>query len=152
MHLPDTLDLELARVVREDLAFDTRVDAAHVVVSVVRGRATLSGWVANSHERSGATAVATSVAGVRSVDNQLRVDPSAGRLVDVDLVASVTAALDANPLVPKGSVRVSADAGWVTLSGHVDHRFQHRAAKHVVRRLPGLQGVTDEVVVGRHTA
>jgi osmotically-inducible protein OsmY len=151
MTLPDTRDLELARIVREDLAFDGRVDGAHVLVSVLRGRATLSGWVATTQERSSAGTVAAGVAGVRSVDNQLSINRAAGRLVDTDLVASVTAALAANPLVPKSSIRVSADGGWVTLSGHVGHHFQHHAAQRVVRRAPGVQGVTDEVEVGRQT-
>ena len=38
--------------------------------------------------------------------------------------------------------------GWVTLSGHVDWRFQKDAVEQEVRRLPGVTGVTN--TIGEH--
>ena len=35
--------------------------------------------------------------------------------------------------------------GWVTLSGHVDWRFQKDAVEQDVRRLPGVTGVTNTI-------
>jgi osmotically-inducible protein OsmY len=145
-------DIELERIVYEELIWDGSIDPAHISVSADHGNVTLSGVTATDVERRKAGAVARAVAGVRSVDNRISVDPSAERVDDADLVASARAALDADPRVPKGSIDVTAVDGLVTMSGHVQHPFQRRAAEGVVRHLAGLQGFADCVTVGRGEA
>jgi osmotically-inducible protein OsmY len=148
----DTLDTELERIVRDELAWHDGIDITEVRVSVEGGHATLSGTVATTHERSTAGEVAAAVAGVRSVDNRIRTDTVAARVVDDDLIASARAALAADPVVPKGRVEVTADDGWLTISGVVSHDFQRRAAERAVRRVPGLQGLTDDIGVNHERA
>jgi osmotically-inducible protein OsmY len=41
---------------------------------------------------------------------------------------------------------VTAQAGWVTISGQVNWAFEKRMALHVLRGTPGVTGVTDKLV------
>jgi osmotically-inducible protein OsmY len=49
--------------------------------------------------------------------------------------------------VPRGAIRVDVADGWVTLSGEVRRHIQRRAAEHVVEKLAGVRGVTNNLVL-----
>jgi len=67
---------ELESDVREELAWDPRVDAREIVVGADHGRITLSGSVSSEAARAAAAAAAARVLGVRSIENHLLVmDP-----------------------------------------------------------------------------
>jgi osmotically-inducible protein OsmY len=50
--------------------------------------------------------------------------------------------------VPKDSVKVKVEGGWVTLTGTVEWEFQRQAATDAVRYLVGVKGVTDQLASG----
>jgi len=139
----------LAKDVLDELVADKSLDASRINVAVDGNDVALSGSVRTFHEKDDAGADAWRVKGVHDVKNDLAVDTAAERVLDDDLVSSARAALDANALVPQGAVSVTASDGWVTMSGTVHHNFQRLAADFVVRRLRGLQGVTDNVTVNK---
>jgi osmotically-inducible protein OsmY len=146
------LDLQLQRDVLDELLNDKRIDAAHLTVTTDGGKVTLSGRVGTYGEKSDASDAAWRVTGVRAVDNQIEVDTSTEGLHDADLAASATAALDANSLVPTHSILVSAEDGWLTLSGNVRHHFQRQAAVHVMNHLRGIRGFSNLVTVTQEPA
>ena len=47
--------------------------------------------------------------------------------------------------MPKDSVKVKVEKGWITLSGELEWDYQRRSAKHAVRSLFGVVGVSDEI-------
>ena len=65
----------------------------------------------------------------------------------VDISVACASALDADKFVPSRSVSADVYEGWVTLTGQVRHRFQKQAAEHAVRRVDGVLGITDDVVI-----
>jgi osmotically-inducible protein OsmY len=78
-------------------------------------------------------------------------EPTDGGLVgeaiaDADIAADCVAALDRDRFVPD-SVNVGVTDGWITLSGEVRHHIERRAAEHAVRRVDGVLGVTDNIVL-----
>jgi osmotically-inducible protein OsmY len=50
-------------------------------------------------------------------------------------------------LVPAEKITVTVSKGWVTLRGEVDWQYQREDAENVVRRLSGVKGVSNLIVV-----
>ena len=144
MHKPNHL-LELD--VKDELDWDPLVDDNRIVVNADDGHVTLSGTVPSFYESTRAVDDTWTVGGVREVDNQLLVGMLGGAVDDVKITEASMDALDADNLVPQGSVTAATDHGWVTLSGQVRHRFQRQAARFAVSRVDGVLGVTDDVEI-----
>ena len=49
--------------------------------------------------------------------------------------------------MPAGKVQVTVSKGWITLRGEVEWQYQRQAAESLVRRLAGVKGVTNLIVV-----
>jgi osmotically-inducible protein OsmY len=142
----------LGKDVLDELLADKSLDASRINVTIDGANVLLSGSVRTLHEKDDAGTDTWRVRGVHDVTNNLTVDADAERVLDDDLVTSARAGLEANALVPKGSVAVTAADGWMTLTGTVRHSYQRLAAEHVVRHLRGLQGLTDNVEVVKEQA
>jgi osmotically-inducible protein OsmY len=144
MHKPNNL-LELD--VKDELDWDPMLDDARVVVKADDGHVTLSGTVPSFYDYTRATEDAWTIGGVRDVDNELLVGLVGEAITDAEIMDSSARALDADKFVPSGSVKATADKGWVTLTGQVRNHFQRQAAMHAVRGLDGVLGVTDDVEI-----
>jgi osmotically-inducible protein OsmY len=151
--MPDTMsNARLSHDVLEELLRDTRIDSSRINVSADDGTVVLRGTVATYYERTAAEQRTWGIAGVRHVHNDLVVDLAGREVLDAELESSARAALDADGLVPKGAVSITAADGWVTMTGNVRHHFQRQAAEHVVGTLRGLRGYTDDVTVSGEPA
>ncbi|BCU78720.1 BON domain-containing protein [Luteolibacter sp. LG18] len=62
---------------------------------------------------------------------------------DDEIASAAAIILDASPIFPKGTVRVSVQDGWITLEGEHEWWFQKNAAAYAVHDLPGVKGVTN---------
>ncbi len=142
MHKPNDL-LELD--VKDELDWDPMLDDTRIVVEADDGRVTLTGTVPSYHDATRATDDAWTVGGVRDVDNELFVGFVGAAVLDANITAACTKALDADKFVPKGSVTAEVNDGRVTLTGQVRHHFQRQAAEFAVRRVDGVRGITDDV-------
>jgi hypothetical protein len=92
---------ELIGNVKDELAWDTRVDPEAIAVSAEDGRVMLRGTVGSPRERRAAGKAAARVFGVVSVDNKLHVRLlTERRRDDAELRADVLQALMLNSLVP----------------------------------------------------
>lgn len=144
VHKPNNL---LEDDVKAELDWDPMIDDLRVTVKASDGRVTLSGAVPSYYESELAEDDAFSVGGVTSVENQLLVGIAGEAIADADILAACVDALDKNHRVPHGSVSVMVIDGWVNLSGEVRRHLQRRAAEHAVRRVTGVLGVTDNIVL-----
>src|SRR5262249_26568559 len=140
-------DSEIARDVLDELLDDARVDAGKIDVNVDSGNVTLTGAVLTFHEKWDAGEDAWRIYGVRSVENDILVDLTGERQLDTDLVAAAEKGLATNSLVPPGSVKVTAEDGWITMRGNVHHHYERQAAEFEVRFLAGLRGYTNLVTI-----
>ena len=119
---------------------------AEVAVSEREGAVTLRGSVGSIPQRAEVVRVARSVPGVRTVDDQLRVDLRDSWLDD-ELRGVTLQALVGDADVPEDRIDVGVTDGWLTLKGEVQHQYESNAAFDAASRIPGIGGITNEIKV-----
>jgi len=141
-------DLKIRQDVLDELAFEPSVDAANIGVSVEDGIATLSGHVTSYAEKLAAEDVAMRVKGVRAVTVDIEVRyPERKQHADDQIASRALDIITWNTALPEGPIHVKVEGGWVTLSGDVHWQFQKTAAEEAVRKLGGVRGVINLIVV-----
>ena len=141
-------DRELQQDVTAELAWDPSIEASRIGVEVDGGIVTLSGHVPSFAEKEAARRAAQRVVGVRGVAVELQVVlPGHATRTDADLARTASSMLEWSTLVPPGTVKVSVEDGWVTLTGKVDWAFQRDAAIDCMNSLIGVKGVVNRVEV-----
>jgi osmotically-inducible protein OsmY len=141
-------DEQIQRDVLDELKWDARVLPNEIGVSVKNAVVTLTGWVDSYSKKWAAEEAAHRVRGVVAVANDIEVRlPSSSQRTDADVAAAAVRALQWDALVPIERVKLTVSNGWVTLEGDVDWQFQKEDAEKVVRRLTGVRGVTNLIMV-----
>jgi len=139
-------DQEIQKDVMAELRWDAQIQPNEIGVAVKDGVVTLTGWVDSYLKKWSAEDAARRVAGVKAVANDLDVKLATER-TDPDIAAAAVHALEWDSSVPAGKVQVTVSKGWITLRGEVEWQYQRQAAESVVRRLAGVKGVTNLIVV-----
>ena len=136
-------DQELQHDVHEELKWDPRVTVAGIGITVNKGVVTLSGKVPRFAEKYAAESAAFRVKAVQAVANEIQVEllPSSKRS-DAEIAESALLALKWHSWVPQ-NIKVSVDAGVVTLMGEATWNYERNAAEETVRHLNGVQGVVN---------
>ena len=116
-----------------------------IAVAERAGAVTLRGTVASPRQRRAAVHIATSVSGVRSVNDELVIDPR-DRWEDDTVRGAALQALMSNPDLAD-RVDVTVANGWLTLKGQVKHQTDSDAAFNAVSGLAGIGGITNEIKV-----
>jgi osmotically-inducible protein OsmY len=99
-------------------------------------------------KRWAAEQAAHRVRAVKAVANDIEVQlSSSDDRSDADIAAAAVRAIEWDSELPSDKIKVTVENGWVTLRGEVEWQFQRVDAERVVRRLKGVQGVTNFVVV-----
>ena len=141
-------DKDLERDVKEELAFDPRVDVKAIAVSAKGGVVTLSGSAPTYAAKLAASRDAERVSGVSAVVEHMDVSlPDMHARTDADLAKAAADALRWDVEVPQGEIKTSVRDGWITLEGTVDWQYQRAAADGAVRYLVGVKGVTNQIAV-----
>ena len=141
-------DEDIQRDVLEELKWDARVQPNEIGVAVKDGVVTLTGWVDSYLKRWAAEDAAHRVRGVRAVANDIEVRlPTAAERTDADIATAAVRALEWDAFVPLEKIDVTVSKGWVTLKGEVEYQVQKEDAERVVRRLSGVRGVSNLIVV-----
>ena len=141
-------DKDLERDVKEELAFDPRVDVKAITVSAKGGVVTLSGSAPTYAAKLAAFHDAERVSGVNVVVEHMDVSlPDMHARSDADLAKAVSDALRWDVEVPHDKIKTSVRDRWITLEGSVDWQYQRAAADGAVRYLVGVKGVTNQIAV-----
>ena len=141
-------DTFLRDSVLAELDFEPGVQAAHIGVAVDSGVVTMTGHVTNYAQKSLAEAAVRRVKGVRGIAEELTVAlDGSNPYSDDDIAERALIVLDLNVLLPPGSVQVKVQRGWLTLSGKVDWDYQRMAAIEDLRKLRGVMGITNGIVI-----
>src|SRR5437867_12291495 len=141
-------DEQIQRDVLAELKWDARVTPNEIGVAVKDGVVTLTGWVNAYSKKWAAEEAAHRVHGVKAVANDIEVRlSSAAERNDADIAAAAVRALEWDAFVPIERLDVTVSKGWVTLKGDVEWQYQKEDAERVVRRLSGVKGVTNLIVV-----
>ena len=143
-----TANRELQEIVLSALDFEPSVDAAKIAVTAHEGVVTLRGSVKTFIEKYTAERVTGRVYGVRGLANEIEVQPNHDTRRDDSTIAEAAAtALGWDAAVPARSVQVTVRDGWVTLKGEVEWQYQKLDAERVVRRVSGVKGVSNLIIV-----
>lgn len=141
-------DSQLQQAVQDELKWEPRVTAAHIGVTAHAGVVTLTGHVETYPEKQAAERAATRVKGVKGVAEELEVRlPFETKRSDEAIAAAAIERLSWDVSVPKDSLQVKVEKGWVTLSGQVDHYFQKHAPEQDIRPLIGVIGVSNQITI-----
>jgi osmotically-inducible protein OsmY len=141
-------DTQLKTAVEAELQYEPRVKSTEIGVAVTNGVVTLSGWVDSYTKRYSAEDAAHRVRGVKAVANEIEVKLMASSLrTDSDIAAAAVRALEWDAMVNIDELDVTVSKGFVTLKGTVNFSFEKHDAERVVRRLTGVRGVTNLLVI-----
>ncbi len=141
-------DNEIERDVKAELEWDPDLDASDIAISVKKGVVTLAGFVKSYTDKYEAEAAAKRVAGVVGVANDLEVRmPSVDERPDPDIARDAVAALKSQLPISSENIKVIVKNGWVTLEGEVEWQYQRQTAETAVRRIKGVKGVSNTILL-----
>lgn len=165
--LADTMSPELTSARQESQISTTYslspyLRSGDITVSVAEGKATLSGTVAEDIDKQLAKQIAMGVNGIKSVDNQIKVDAayvsaartsderSFGEVVDD---ATITATIKSKLLWSKNTEGLDMDVdtrmGTVTLTGSADNGAAKELAGRMAENTRGVASVDNKLVVDK---
>jgi len=114
-------------------------------VSVEKGIVILSGSVDNILAKERSAEVARAVKGVRSVVNEIEVEPVVQS--DNDIRKNVVNALTYDPVTELYELDVEVENGYVVLDGTVDSWNERKLVEKVVKNVKGIKGVEKNIDV-----
>ncbi len=141
-------DLELRRAILDELEFQPHIDAAAIGVAIENGVVCLTGHVKTYAEKIAAERAVKTVKGVKAVADEITVHVP--EKLDISDEAIATRCLDVirwSSVIPDERVQLEVQHGWVTLEGEVDWQYQKEAAQSAVRKLAGVVGINNMLVV-----
>ncbi|SHN28501.1 Osmotically-inducible protein OsmY, contains BON domain [Chitinophaga sp. CF418] len=128
----------------DELLWEPSLESAEIGVSVNDGVITLSGTVNSYTKKLAAEKAAKRVKDVRAVAMDIEVHFLNGESrSDTDVAHAGLNALSWSTVVPKDSVTMKVEDGWLTLDGEVEWQYQKQAAENLVKDLQGVKGVTN---------
>jgi osmotically-inducible protein OsmY len=141
-------DARITQDVLDELFWDPAVTVSDLTVSTSNHQVTLTGTTATYGDKLEAEEAAYRVGGVRDVDNDITVDPSAfGMRSDEAIAADVRTALILDYAVPDDRISVSVLDGTVMLTGTVDWYYQRLAAADDAAMIKGVKFVDNQIAV-----
>jgi osmotically-inducible protein OsmY len=141
-------DTGLHQDVLDELEFEPSIDARNIGVAVANGVATLSGHVGSYAQKQTAVNATKRVRHVRGVADDIEVRYGfEKKTTDDELARRAVDVLGWNIVVPGGSIQAVVREGWVTLTGMVDWQYQRQAAEDDIRRLSGVHGVINNIIL-----
>lgn len=145
---PADHDLEVQSLVRDELGWTPDVDAADIGVSVVDGAVTLSGTVSTYPQKVAAKKAALRVRGVRTLVDELTVDPggASAHVGETQLARTVDRALSHADNIPE-TVTAAVHEHNVMLMGEVTWDFERQAAVHAIESLRGVQSISNGITL-----
>ena len=141
-------DSKLQQDVLAEFKWEPSVTAAHIGVTANGGVVTLTGHVESYAEKFAAEAAARRVKGVKAVAEEIEVRlPFDVTRSDDEIAAAAIDRLAWDVSVPRDSVLVKVENGWVTLSGQLDWHYQKQAVEQNIRPLFGVVGVSNQLTI-----
>ena len=142
---------QIKNEVLRELWWDSRIgwhDVEELDVAVHEGVVTLTGTVTSYAKKMAAQEAAHRVAEVLDVANDIEVKPTREQIrTDTEIAEAVRGALKWDALVPDENITSDVSDGWVTLEGRVHALREREDAERVVRRLLGVRGLSNRIVV-----
>lgn len=139
-------DEQIEDAITRRLASNPEIESTDLVASSVDGEVTLSGTVSSWAEREEAELLASEVAGVKQVTNNIVTTWTATR-TDREIRSDVLASLDRDVYLTDLPVEVAVKDGIVTLTGTVGNAYEHDRAFDDARWVRGVADVHNDLDV-----
>ncbi len=144
-------DSAIAVKAKAALVENPATKAYDIDLEVYKGVVQLNGFVETAAEKQSAAATVQKVAGVKSVRNNLEIQPqdrSGGVVVDDSMItAKVKSALISDPRTKAYEIEVTTNNGEVQLGGFVDSSAAKKAATDVAHSVSGVKQVTNALSI-----
>lgn len=143
-------DEQIAKDIREQLAYNKRLEGSSIQVEVNDGHVSLSGTVPSYPALSAAEKDARIISGVQSLENRIRVHPPADQPAlpdDAEIHAAVERLLVKAPDLRIRDLSLSVKSGEVFLEGAVDQLWKKFRAREVAGYVAGVRAVHNHLVV-----
>ena len=142
------LDSDIKRDVEDELRWDPDIDATDIGVTIHNGVATLTGFVRSYAQKTQAEVDAKRVAGVNAVANDIQVRlPVIDARPDPEIARDAVSALKSELPYSSEKIKVVVKNGWITLEGAVEWNYARERAQNAVKRVRGVMGVTNSIVL-----
>jgi osmotically-inducible protein OsmY len=141
-------DSDIKRDVEAELKWDPDIDATDIAVAVKDGVVTLTGFVKSYTHKWQAESDAKRVGGVKAVANDIEVRlPAGSERPDPEIARDAVAALKSELPYSSENMKILVKNGWVTLEGTAEWNYQRTRAEDAVRRVKGIKGVINSIVM-----
>jgi osmotically-inducible protein OsmY len=141
-------DAQLKQAVLDELEWEPSVNAAHIGVTAHDGVVTLSGHVETYAEKSAAERAVQRVKGMKALAEEIEVRLlSHMKRGDEEIASEAINRLKWDASIPSDAVKVKVEKSWITLTGEVDWHYQREQAADDVRRLLGVVGVSNHIMI-----
>jgi len=131
------------------LTTDGRTKARHIAVETQAATVMLHGKVSSGDERAAAEQIARGISGVAYVSNALQIVPDDQRSAidakDNGIETAIRERLDRDSQLKDFGIKVRSDNSVVTISGKVSDPKAKSHASDVVRGVPGVRAVRNEL-------
>jgi osmotically-inducible protein OsmY len=145
-HMPN--DNRLQQAVLEELNWEPSVTAAHIGVTANAGVVTLTGHVESFAQKHAAEVAVRRVKGVKAIAGEIEVRlPYETKRSDEEIAGAAIGRFEWDVSIPRDTVKVTVDKGWITLTGEVDWYYQKDSASVDVRTLFGVTGVSNQITI-----
>ena len=135
-------DTEIKKEILESLKWDPDIDDAQIGVIVENGTVTLTGFVDDFQKRVAAERLVKKTRGVKALAADIDVKYGDNyRKTDQEIAKALVRAFEWDTSVPQDKINIEVRAGWVDLSGEVEHHYERNAAKRVAENIMGVKGI-----------
>ena len=141
-------DSDIKRDVEAELKWDPDIDPTDIGVAVKGGVVTLTGFVRSYTQKWQAERDVKRVSGVVGVANDIEVRlPTSSQRPDPEIARDAVAALKHELPYSSETMRVLLKDGWLTLEGTAEWNYQRTRAEEAVRRVSGVKGVSNLILL-----
>lgn len=141
-------DSSLQQDIIDELDFEPSVNAAHIGVVAENGIVTLSGHVGSYIEKFAAERAVRRVKGVQALAGKIEVRfPGDKKTADDEIAKRALSLLHWHALLPEQAITIKVQDGWVSLGGQVQWQYQRALAEASIRRLSGVAGIVNGIVL-----
>ncbi len=155
-------DIALTNQVKSAFSLTKRLSAYEINIGAKDGVVTLTGQVPGDGDKQLAGNIAEQVPEVKSVDNQLQVNPGVKpseasvregmRVTDLEIRANLNEELVASQGLQGQSIQASVQDRTVTLTGRVETPAQKAGAEQLARSVPNVVDVINKLEVSNPSA
>jgi osmotically-inducible protein OsmY len=141
-------DSDIKRDVEAELKWDPDIDPTDIGVAVKGSVVTLTGFVRSYTQKWQAERDVKRVSGVVGVANDIEVRlPTSSQRPDPEIARDAVAALKNELPYSSETMRVLVKDGWLTLEGTAEWNYQRTRAEEAVRRVSGVKGVSNLILL-----